>query len=132
MNDLQGEVKKVLAAHGPSGFVNSKEGWVECECGERLYLPSGLTFDGYAEMWEEERQVRDAHVAAALAEAGLLVDRDWGTRMIRHTEKLQDERDTARTELAHLRSNIKRVAKQLSQMGDKDGLRIVLELLDES
>lgn len=56
----------VLAEHGPSGTVNSREGWVGCECGERLHLPSGLTFDGYAEMWDEERKTRDLHVASTL------------------------------------------------------------------
>lgn len=59
-------LRDVLAAHGPSGTVNSREGWVECECGERLHLPSGLTFDGYPEMWDEERKARDAHVEAAV------------------------------------------------------------------
>lgn len=61
-----GGLEVVLAQHGPSGTVNSREGWVGCECGDRLHLPSGLTFDGYAEMWDEERKARDAHVAAEL------------------------------------------------------------------
>lgn len=56
----------VILQHGPSGRVNSREGWVECLCDERLHLPSGLTFDGYAEMFEEEEQARAEHLAAAI------------------------------------------------------------------
>lgn len=58
-----------ILRHGPSGFVNTREGWVECECDERLYLPSGLTFDGYAEMMEEETVARAVHLAAAIRRA---------------------------------------------------------------
>lgn len=71
-------VAEVLAAHGPSGFVNSREGWVGCECGERLHLPSGLTFDGYPDMWDEERNARDAHVADAIAP--LIAEREEAAR----------------------------------------------------
>jgi hypothetical protein len=59
-------LREVLAAHGPDGLVSSRDGWVGCECGERLHLPSGLTFDGYAEAWDEERRARDAHLEAAV------------------------------------------------------------------
>ena len=64
----------VLAEHGPSGIVNSREGWVECECGKRLYLRSGLTFDGYAEMWDEERAARNLHLAQALLDSPAVRD----------------------------------------------------------
>lgn len=60
---------KVILSHGPSGLVNSREGWVECLCGERLHLPSGLTFDGYAEMMDEEDRARAEHLANHIAAA---------------------------------------------------------------
>lgn len=60
------QIVEVLIEHQPGGVVNSKEGWVECSCEARLYLPSGLTFDGYAEMWDEEEKARAEHVADAL------------------------------------------------------------------
>ena len=56
-------LEEVLAAHGPSGFINSREGWVECECGERLHLACGWTVGGG---FGEVRKTRDAHVAAAV------------------------------------------------------------------
>lgn len=59
-------IVELLIEHKPSGFVNSNEGWVECSCETRLHLPSGLTFDGYAEMWDEEEKARAEHVADML------------------------------------------------------------------
>lgn len=72
--DKQTTEKDALVAeilrHGHSGFVSSREGWVGCECGEKLYLPSGLTFDGYAGDMDEEDVARATHLAAALRASG--------------------------------------------------------------
>lgn len=59
-------IDRALSEHGPSGSVSTREGWVECECEARLHLPSGLTFDGYAEMWDEERKIRNVHLRDAI------------------------------------------------------------------
>lgn len=55
---------RVILAHRPSGFVSSRDGWIECECGERLPCP--LDSDGYAVEPGDEDRVRAEHLAAAI------------------------------------------------------------------
>ena len=53
---------EVLAAHGSSGIVSRREGWIECMCGSRL-LVDRVEFAGI-------QAVLTAHQAAALVAAG--------------------------------------------------------------
>lgn len=66
LSDEQRErLAETLAGHHPDGIVSSREGWVECECGE--HLPLALDRDGYALDTDAERAIFDAHRADALA-----------------------------------------------------------------
>lgn len=60
------ELSRILFEHDHSGSVNTREGWFECACGERLYPPRGLDSAGYAHEWEEERLVRAQHIARVI------------------------------------------------------------------
>jgi hypothetical protein len=61
------EIARIVLEHGPSGGVNRREGWIECECSARLTIPSGLDREGFAVVWEEEAKARAAHLAAVLS-----------------------------------------------------------------
>lgn len=66
-------VTRVLAEHGPTGSVNSIEGWIECLCGDRLPAPTSLDA-----LLDAEESLRRAHLAEALAP--LLAEREAKAR----------------------------------------------------
>ena len=64
MSAARDDLAEGLRGHWPAGFVNSRENWEECECGDRL--PGVFDRDGYHIDAEAEQDAWAKHRADAL------------------------------------------------------------------